>query len=111
MYEKKRNRIKSKIKEDLKLNIDEIVIVEVLISMNKSEVYSNEVKDILGLGNRSISPCINKLTNMKLFKKRRCTVDERKIILYDFDYEKMQTIVSYFRQVVKNENGQNLKIF
>lgn len=80
----------------------EVIILEKLKYLNKEKMDAVTLKRQLKIDNTPISIQLNHLSNLGLFKKSRDEHDERRIYLYDIDFDKISTIIERYHLIVSS---------
>lgn len=101
-YEERRKLIKKIIKQNLQLTFADIIILDKLYQLNKTQLDSKELKQILFNRNMPFSVQLNNLINSGYLTKVRNDSDERLIILNDINLTKIKQTLEQYHYIVQS---------
>lgn len=101
-YEERRKLIKKIIKQNLQLTFADIIILDKLYQLNKTQLDSKELKQILFNRNMPFSVQLNNLINSGYLTKVRNDSDERLIILNDINLTKIKQSLEQYHYIVQS---------
>lgn len=101
-YEERRKLIKKIIKQNLQLTFADIIILDKLYQLNKTQLDSTELKQILFNRNMPFSVQLNHLINSGYLTKVRNDSDERLIILNDINLTKIKQTLEQYHYIVQS---------
>lgn len=106
-YEERRKLIKKIIKQNLQLTFADIIILDKLYQLNKTQLDSKELKQILFNRNMPFSVQLNHLINSGYLTKVRNDSDERLIILNDINLTKIKQTLEQYHYIVQSILADN----